>query len=310
MQRRFGDFGTPDTSEEDKSVRSALHRKGVYSDFNLSVDTLGNLLIQSGFALQPDGIVWTEDNDVTLTFSPPGSATNYTVVARHEDRQIQGGTAVLYTIDAGLLAEVTDGVIIGWIRHPGGGVPLDPSHLQIAPRRQSNAYTDRALQTQPVDLVAPLPRTYLDPTSVGLDVTVTDLAFDTGLFILYQDVSTPPTAVGNQGAIQHIQFYVEDGEEGPFRPVGYDFFINVSAESGTALTVEVLGTDQAPVTITSGSPIGTTTGYESKSVEVDRLAGVFAVGQPYTLRLTYAIDPGGSIKIGRIRARFVNYPVT
>ena len=309
MQRRFGDFATPDTSAEDKAVRSSLHRKGVYSDFNLSVDTLGNLLIQTGFALQPDGILWTEDNEVTLSFSPPGGATDFTVTARHEDRSIQGGTSVNYAIESGLLAGVVDGVIIGWIRHPGGGVPLDPTHLQIAPRRQANAYADRVLQTQPVDLIAPFPRTYLDPASVGIDVTVTPLAFDTSLFILHQDVSTPITAVGVQSAIQHVQFYVEDGDEGPFRPVGFDFFINVSAEAGTNLTVEVFGTDQAPVTITSGSPITTTTGYESKAVEVDRLAGVFDVDQPYTLRLTHDIDPGGSIKIAQIRARFVNYPV-
>lgn len=307
MQRRFGNFGTPDTSEEDKTARFSLNRKGVYSNFNLSVDTLGNLLIQTGFALQPDGILWTEDSDVTLSFTPPGPATNYTVVAEHEDRQVQGGTAVTYSIDTGLLSGITDGVVLGWIHHPGGGAPLDTTHLQIAPRRQANAYTDRALQTQPIDLIAPFPRTYLDPASVGIDVTVTPLAFDSSLFILHQEVSTPLTAVGTQQAIQHAQIYVEDGDEGPFRPVGFDFFLDVSTEAGTTLTVEVFGTDQAPVTITSGSPI-TTTGYESKSVEVDRLSGVFSVGQPYTVRLTHNIDPGGSIKTARIRARFVNYP--
>lgn len=310
MQRRFGDFGTPDTSEEDKTARSALHRKGVYADFNLSVDTLGNLLIQSGFALQPDGILWTEDSDVTLSFTPPASATGYTVVASHTDRAMQGGAAVNYSIDTGLLADVTDGVILGWIHHPGGAVPLDTTQLQIAPRRKGNAYTDRALQTQSVDLLAPLPRTYLDPASVGIDVTVTEVAFDASLFILHQDVSTSPTAVGIQSAIQHIQFYVEDGDEGPFRPVSFEFFIDVSSESGTALTVEVKGTDQAAVTVTSGSPISPTTGYESKSVVVDRLDGVFAVGQPYTLRLTHNIGIGGAIKIARIRAHFVDYPVS
>lgn len=305
-QRRINNYGDLVISSDWNDTRKYLLSPGVYSGMDLGVDSSNDLSVAAGVALQPDGILWEEDAAQSVSFTPPGGATNYTVVATHEDVLIKGGRPVLYEIQTGLSATVTNGIPLGWIYHPGGGVPLSTDHLVSAPK-QGVTYSQLLLDTQPVELYAPLPRTFSDLTGAGANIvltgqTATDLLFDTTYFVNHQRVAKPAGPVGPPETLtQHVQFIMGD-----HRPAGFDLYVNIAA-SGQQLQLELRDTDLNIVTIT-GSPFSSTTNWEWLSVEVDRTDGVFAKDKPYELRLTHSVDVGQEIKLAAVRARFWPFP--
>lgn len=306
-QKRLYDFGDPVVSLDDDFTRQYLLPAGVYDGFSLGVDTYADLTFAAGVGLQPDGIVWQEDASTTLDFSsPPAVATDYSVVATHDNRQITGGIAVEYEIRVGLVSSLTDGVVLGWIHHPGGGIPLATTHLVDAPKMKATTYGPLLVAMAPQYLYAPLPRTYSDVAGMGANVvftgqTATDLLFDTTFFVNHHRVTKTVGPAVPETFTQHVQFWMDQ-----YRPAQFDFYVNIPG--GATLTLQLRDTDLNIVTIT-GSPITTTTDWETASILVDRNSGTFDTGKPYELRLTYSVDVGQQIDLARITAHFWPFPV-
>lgn len=303
-QKRIYDYGDPVTAEDDNLTRRHLNNAGVYTGMDLGVDTSGNLTLAAGAILLPDGFLCVEDDELTLTFSPPGRATNYTVVATHDDRSITGGVEVEYAIQSGLSTTVTDGIPIGWIYHPGGGATLTATMLQDAPKVGEAAATE--VDTAPILLQAPFINTYSDTAAMGANVTftgqtATNVLFDTTYFVVHQKVEKAAgPAASPETLVQHVQFYMDSQ-----RPTSFDFYVNIPGAA--QLQLELRDTDLNIVTIT-GSPISTTTNWEWKSITVDRTDGTFAANSPYELRVTSSVDLNQEIQLAAIRANFYPYP--
>ena len=305
-QKRTYDYGDLVNSQDDNKIREYLLPAGVYSGFYLGVDAAADLTLAPGAGLLPDGIVWQEDTLFVLdTFSPPGVATEYTVVATHIDRLITSGTPVEYAVQVGLTATVANGVVLGWIYHPGGGVDLDATMLVNALDRR--AYDHVFAETSPLELLVPLPRTYSDTATMGANVTfegqtATDLLLDLTYFVNHQRVAKMVGPAGNETLVQHIQFFATE-----YRPRSFDLFVDIPG--GASIVVELRDTDLNTVTLTSGNPVTTTTNWETKRVVVDRTDGVFAPGSPYELRLTHTVGVTQEIKLARVIANFYPYPL-
>ncbi len=309
-QQRFYDYSKPATSSYENAIHYALNSKGVYRGMELSVDaTFNNLEIAPGYGLQHDGIIWTESAEFTLQFSPPVVATVYTAIATHDNRQIIGGVAVNYTLEEGEITSenVLNGVVLGWIFHPGGTVPLAADHLLSAPKSIPNEFAASVVSMQPVELLAPLQRSVV--TSTDLDITFTAADFDAVDFIIFQDVQNAPLAVGVEALVQQVQFYIQDVSLN--RPVDFSFYHNFTTVATTELVVEVYDTNQTPVNFSGGGPSVTVNGsgaWSETTVVLDRTDGTFDIGKPYTLRLTYNVAPGESLKLGRVKTSFWPFP--
>ena len=304
-QRRIYDYDANVYSPDDNAVRQYLLPAGVYNGFALGIDTSADLTIAAGVGLQPDGVLWQEDGINTLAFTPPGVATNYTIVATHDDRPITSGVAVEYAIQSGLVATVTGGIVLGWIYHPGGGVPLAAAYLSDAPKMVSSEYSNLVVAAAPQRLYAPLPRTYSDVAAMGGNVTFSgqtaaSVLFDTTYFVVHQRVAKAAGPPGAETLVQHIQFFMDD-----YRPTQFDLFVNIPGLA--TITAELRDTDLNIVTIT-GSPITTTTGWETKSIVVDRSSGTFDTGKPYELRLTHSVDVAQQIDLARVSMLSWPYP--
>ncbi len=309
-QRRFSNFGETATAASENLRHNKVLPKGVYEGFDLSVELLTtNLSIGIGAGVQHNGVIWIEDTvGVTVVFTAPASAENFTVVATHDNRSIFGGVSIDYELQGGILSSdsITNGVVLGWIRHPGGAVPLDPSHIQVAPKQKASLYSELLVQTAPIELVPPYVRGFEDLAGAGVDITFTDRIFDVSTFTMHQQIERSPAgAPGIQTLVQHIQFYTPP--EG-HRPFGFDFWLNFVAAPTREVRVEVYDTNQSPVTIVSGTPILSTAGWEQKSVEVSLASGTFDPLKPWTLRLTFQLDQGGTIKHGRTLMRMFPFP--
>lgn len=309
-QQRFYDYSKPATSTSENAIHYAIGSKGVYRGMDLGVDaTFNNLSVAPGYGLQHDGIIWNESTELTLEFSPPVVATVYTAIATHDNRPLIGGVAVVYSLQEGELtsADILNGIVLGWIFHPGSTVPLDVSHILSAPKALNEEYVNSSILLQPTELVAPLQRSIV--TATGLDLTFSEVDFDAVNFVVLQDITSAPTAVGIQALIQQVQFYVDSGSVN--RPVSFSFYHNFTTVTTTNLIVEVYGTDQSPVNFSGGAAsvtINGAGGWNETTVYLDRTDGVFDLGKPYTLRLTYNIAPGESFKLSRIKTNFWPFP--
>ncbi len=303
-QQRVFDYGDPVNSPDDNETRQYLLQTGVYSGFTFSVDAGFDLEIAPGAGLQPNGVMWTEDAAVGISFSAPGVDTNYTVVATHVNRNITEGVPVEYAIQPGLSTTVTDGVVLGWIYYVDTPThKLLASHLVEAPKAKDQAQL--LTTTAPVQLRMPLQGTWSDVASMGGNVTFegqteASLLFDSVNFVVYQRVSKVVGPAVPETLVQHVQFFATDR-----RPVGFDLYCNIPGAA--QLQVELRDTDLNIVTI-SGSPITTTTGWEWKSITVDRTDGVFDITKPYELRLTSSVDLNQEISLAHVVARYYPYP--
>jgi hypothetical protein len=302
-QKRFYNYDSTADSNSENSINYALHTKGVYIGMDLTVDSSGALTVASGYGLQHNGVLWQENTSVAIPFTPPMSATEYSVIATHDNRQILGGVKVVYDLLSGaLVPDIDNGVVLGWIYYPGGGGPLLQEHCVSAPKKSPTAYADLLDKTKTLELLPPYPGTIL--TSKDLDITFTPSAFDPGSLVLYQGMANSPMGAGVEQAIQNIQLYAVDG----IRPVYVIFYMYCDAPAATNLQVEVYDTDLLSVPVTGGPLIGSGPTWVRNYVTVDRTAGTFEGGLPYTIRLTYNVDLGRDLRIGRISVMFWPYP--
>jgi len=159
-QVRVWNYGDTFTAAKAKEAQVALNCPGVYTGYDISVtDTNKIRLSADGFLLQPDGVLITETVAISLTLATlPAIATTYTITCRHDDEDIVGGTEASYAIETGNFAagSLSNGVVIGWISHPGGAVPLDVSYITQSPKNgcdvASHASTHCSTGTDPIDV--------------------------------------------------------------------------------------------------------------------------------------------------------------
>lgn len=137
-QVRIWNYGDTFTADKTKEAQKALNCSGVYSGFDITVlDTNKISLSADGYLLEPNGILISETSSVSLTIAVlPASSTEYTITCRHDDENVLGGTEAVYSIEVGNFAvgSLSNGVVIGWIHHPGGAAPLNISFIEQAPK--------------------------------------------------------------------------------------------------------------------------------------------------------------------------------
>ena len=322
-QKRINNYGDFVNSLDPNEARMATLPKGRYVGFELGVNTDGNVTMAPGYGVQHNGIVWSEDTEITLLAPggiPGAVAAEYTIVARHTDERIFGGYAVTYEIDGGISNDsaFSDGAVIGWIYYPGGAVALDASHLVSSPSQRNNldSTISQAINATPHTMYAPLAEGYNDYSGLSGDVffngiNVLDLVatpriappiYDLAAFVVHQSVAKPaPAAALVESLEQRFTFRM-----GTMRPYAIEFRHDIS--STTNLDVELRGTDNVVVAPTPWTIVGAGAGWTTESILVDRLDGVFDEGEPYQLRLTHNVDVGEYIKLAWIRILFWPYP--
>jgi hypothetical protein len=134
-QKRIQDYGSPVTASSLKNLTSSLVTSAVLSGNDFLVDAPDRLKINPGSSVTHQGVIIKEDEPKYLNIVNTSNPVDYTVYYNHEDADVSGGVAAILTLATGLLTESTvEGVILGYIRYPGSGVPLAQSHFIQAPK--------------------------------------------------------------------------------------------------------------------------------------------------------------------------------
>jgi len=165
-QTRIWNYGDTFTSFRGSSALGELHSPGVFSGYDLSVTDVDKVEVSTGFLLLPSGILVGEDVALEFIINPlPAAATIYTLTVRHTDSDVIGGQAAVYAMEVGELApaDISDGIPIAYIHHPGGAVALDAS--QIVPVRKVLSSASDAVSIDPTSFLAPFSSAWVVDTA-------------------------------------------------------------------------------------------------------------------------------------------------
>jgi len=167
-QRRINIFGdlidTADMPEMISNIMSPGRLLG--NDFIVAASDYMN--ITAGSCLLPDGVLVIEDEIKSLVIPNSSLATDYTVIYQLEDTRTLGGSPAILRLLSGVKRQqdFTDGTILGWIRYPGGSIPISPSffiqpsHLRISKSADTFYYMNNC------------PLTAIRPTTSGWSETI------------------------------------------------------------------------------------------------------------------------------------------
>ncbi len=164
-QKRYFNYGEPASAAIFKEMLSGLTGKTILSGGELGVSAPDRVVIspiwvamdsprttESGAARA--NLLLYEDSTKQLQVTLSSAAANYTITYRHSDVDVFGGNAAELKLEAGLLrnANLADGLVIGYVLYPGGGVPLSNYMLIAPPAERVEALTspaDGLMQTPP-----------------------------------------------------------------------------------------------------------------------------------------------------------------
>lgn len=129
-QQRIQDYGSPIVAQSLKSLTGAITTAGILDGNEFIRDASNRVRINPGTCVTHQGVIIVENETKILTISNTSNAADYTIYYLHTDVDISGGVAAELVIQSGLLtAEVVLGCILGYVRYPGGGIPLEQSHF-------------------------------------------------------------------------------------------------------------------------------------------------------------------------------------
>lgn len=172
-QKRIQDFGSPVVAKSFKLLSGAITNPGILEGNEFVVDAADRLRINPGKCVTGEGIIIIEDEIKLLTIQNTSIPQDYTIYYSHEDADISGGIAAILTMDSGLLtSDLISGCILGYVRYPGGGNPLNQSHfIQPPPLTIGTLIPTRENASWLVPIKS---KDYMITSTSGASITLTD----------------------------------------------------------------------------------------------------------------------------------------
>ena len=141
-QRRINIFGDLIDTADMPEMISNIMAPGRLIGNNFIVAASDYMNITPGSCLLPDGVLVIENETKSLVIPNSSLATDYTVIYQLEDTRTLGGSPAILRLLSGVKRQqdFIDGTILGWIRYPGGSIPISPSFfIQPSPLRITKA---------------------------------------------------------------------------------------------------------------------------------------------------------------------------
>lgn len=294
-QTRFINFGDTVLASRLNEITQALVVPGVLEGAALSVG-VGDTVVVGPNKVMLNDLLLVEDSSTSLAIANlPTIATDYTIVYEHTDQQVQGGVPAQMLIKEGLFGfeSLTDTVVLGWVRWPGGGGGLSTTMFIEAPKLQ---ITNPSEFVSDVMIPPFVPRIHVQTPAVAGLITATDT---------YEKVYTPTGGakaymlVTNAASVlDSIVYYV------PF-VAGVDppnkIILEVDAEAGAsvqAALVDEYGTSYAATldTITNTSGLFVSREMQVNSVDTTK----FSQNRPYFVSLTTQLSASKTASISLV----------
>ena len=188
-QQRLINFGTDADAAKVKEINQQFFAPQVLRATPpfLSAIPPDTLQLQPHGVIFANGVVLVEAEIKNFTVPTSFGSADYTLFYEHIDEDIIGGSTATLELRSGLFETLPNAVILGWVRYPGGSVPLDGTMLFPASPGQVRGRTT-------VESVAARHDLTSTRTAVSPDVTETLVVPQLGVTIPaspYQVTVTP-----------------------------------------------------------------------------------------------------------------------
>lgn len=297
-QRRIQDFGSPVVASSLKNLSASVVTSAVLSGNDFLVDAPDRMRVNPGSAVTHQGVVIIEDEPKFLNVVNTSSPADYTVYYDHTDANVSGGVPAVLTLASGLLtASAVTGVILGYVRYPGLGIPLAQSHfIQVLKTRLG----DVRYSKENADWVIPIRNSgYVTANAVGGPIDITDV-FDTG-------VSPPSMYVrlrNNTGSSASLSLVF------PFKvgEVPYSLLQIVIGTDINALVTPSFVDSDGTVFVLTTAPFPNNPNLQLKTVDISR-ESIQIANRLVFLQLAMVIASNREVKIQAIGLNQYNLPV-
>lgn len=302
-QRRIQDFGSPIIASSLKTINSSFSGPAILSGCDFVVDAADRLRVNAGTALTDQGVLIIEDEPKLLQIQNTSQPADYTVYYYHVDETISGGTSAILTLASGFLtASAVSGVILGYVKYPGGGIPLNTSHfiqpyaLKLGDVQEK---IENATWTIPINNQG-----YISTTPSGLG------AADLRLNSLWDTAGSKPEMylqainIGTTGIATVSLIFPFKVNLNPFAKLQ----VKTSLEVNTTMTVSLYGSSgSAPTTLTA-TPLTAIPNLTLFQYNIPSTIVQYSNSLVYAV-LQMSINQGRQIKIQAVGMSAYNLPV-
>lgn len=281
-QQRFINFGDTVLATRINQISTAIVEPGVLSGAEFTLFDSETLAIASSrVMLQTLLLEETVSSNIAIPLT--ADAKDYTIVYEHQNQNIQGGVAAQLLRQDGIFAfgDLENTVILGWVRYPGGSVPLNIQFFIEAPKLRIKNPT-----IFPSDVLLP---PYLQKLHVQKEdpipgsITQTDV-YDKPNTRAFLELENTDASIQS---ITHFFPFVVDLFP-PDRLVA-----EVSAELGASVTVELVAEDGTVFTASNNIISNTSNLFEFREMTVDDMDdSKFTSNRPYFVSLKSQLNPG------------------
>ncbi len=281
-QIRLINFGDTVLADRINQISTAIVQYGVVSGAEFTLFDSQTLAIAPSVVMLHT-LLLQETVSTNISISLTADAKDYTIAYEHINQNIQGGvSATLLRLD-GIFAfdDLENTVILGWVRYPGGSVPLEVEFFIEAPKLQIKNPTEF-----PSDLSLPpyLNKIQLqeeDPISGS--ITQTDM-YDVANTQAFLELEN--TADTIQSITHYFPFVAK--ESPPDRLI-----VEISAELGASVTIELVAEDGTVFSAANNIISNTSNLFEFREMRVENMDdSKFDQNRPYFVSLKSQINPG------------------
>jgi hypothetical protein len=281
-QQRFINFGDTVLADRINEISTAIVESGVLSGAVFSKLDSETLAVGPSSVMLPT-LLMEESVSTNILIPLTSGAKDYTVVYEHLNQNVQGGVAAQLLLLEGIFSfgDLENTVVLGWVRYPGGSVPLETGFFIEAPKLQISNPT-----TFPSNIMLPA---YLDKihvqseTPISGSITQTDV-YDKVNFRAYLELENSAASVQT---IQHLFPFIVVTTP-PDRLIA-----EVSAELGANVTIELVAEGGTTFSATNNTISNTSSLFEFREMTVEDMDdSKFAPDRPYFVSLTTQLNPG------------------
>lgn len=285
-QRRITIFGDLIDTADMPEVISNIMAPGRLTGNDFIVAASDFMQISAGSCLLPNGILVVEDETKSLVIPNSSLATDYTVIYQLEDTITLGGSPAILRLLSGTKRQIdfTDGTILGWIRYPGGSVPLDasffvqPSHLRIVQKTDEFYYTNPC----PIKIIKH-PLTNIIVPNTNVDITNNTFSYPNSAIPAGTAVTLTTTGTLPAPLLTATTYYAVSSTAMTFKLA--------TSPIGTAIDLTTVGSGNTIFNVTASSWSETTDYVLSEACT--RFTNISSIPSAFTFRMPFVIPSAG-----------------
>lgn len=293
-QKRNIEFGVNVVAEGIQNIVGNLADPGLLSGAETTIATATTIRIAPLSAILGTGILLVEDASQIVTIQNTSAAVDYTVYYSHQIVKTLGGEAAVLQIATGLFtAEQVGGTIVMWVQYPGGSVPVAANMISQPRRTRLGAGTENKRDEV---FLPPLTNKWTQQDKSGDTITQND-RWDATLSRTVMEMQNAGTGIGD--ITQLIPMIVRD-----LPPT--KVFIDLQMDTLTSVLVSILdknGTEHIPSdNLINSILFNNNASFVEASVifPVSFVSTIITIGEPFSLKLFFQLNPGTVIQIASI----------